>query len=200
MCGAPQFPCIVNIIRVALLQLNLLASCPHASFPKLRSIDRHNFIKVVLLQLDLLASCPGASFSRLRSFGGSHEMHYMGISIYVYIVHFIGPYEMCYISYSIPFCSALHDLHEMHYMWVPTYIYIVHFIESIKCATCRYQHMYIVHFMGIHSWLALIGNCYSFLSFLPSSYELTISPSTYEYNITQSPIWLILTCLISDPL
>ena len=39
VCGAPQFPCIVNIIRVALLQLNLLASCPGASFPRLRSID-----------------------------------------------------------------------------------------------------------------------------------------------------------------
>ena len=38
--GAPQFPCIVNIIRVALLQLNLLASRPGASFPRLRSIGQ----------------------------------------------------------------------------------------------------------------------------------------------------------------
>ena len=31
----------------------------------------------------------------------------------------------------------------------------------------------------------LAGHCYSFLSFLSSPYRLTISPSMYEYNITQ---------------
>ena len=37
-----------------------------------------------------------------------------------------------------------------------------------------------------------------FLSFLPFPYGLTIFPSTYGYNITQSPMWLTLTHLISD--
>ena len=40
VCGALQFPCIINIIRVVLLQLNLLASSPGPCFPRLRSIGQ----------------------------------------------------------------------------------------------------------------------------------------------------------------
>ena len=44
----------------------------------------------------------------------------------------------------------------------------------------------------------LVEDVTVFLPFLSSPYKLTISPSTYGYNITWSPMWLILTCLISD--
>ena len=37
-----------------------------------------------------------------------------------------------------------------------------------------------------------------FLSFLSSSYGLTISPPMYGYNVTWSPMWLLLAHLISD--
>ena len=39
-----------------------------------------------------------------------------------------------------------------------------------------------------------------FFLFFSSPYGLTISPSMYGYNITQSPMWLTLTCLISNSL
>ena len=39
-----------------------------------------------------------------------------------------------------------------------------------------------------------------FLFLLPSPHGLTISPSTYGYNVTWSPIWLILTCFIWLPM
>ena len=44
------------------------------------------------------------------------------------------------------------------------------------------------------------GSVTVFLSFLSSPYELIISPSTYGHNITWSPMWLLLTHLISDSL
>ena len=44
------------------------------------------------------------------------------------------------------------------------------------------------------------GSVMVFLSFPSSPYGLTISLSMYRYNVTQSPMWLILTCLISDSL
>ena len=44
------------------------------------------------------------------------------------------------------------------------------------------------------------GSIMGFLSFLSSPYRLTISPSMYGYNVTQSPMWLILICLIFDSL
>ena len=42
------------------------------------------------------------------------------------------------------------------------------------------------------------GSVMGFVSFLSSPYRLTISPSMYGYNVTWSPMWLILTCLIFD--
>ena len=42
------------------------------------------------------------------------------------------------------------------------------------------------------------GSVTVFLSFLSSPYRLTISSATYGYNVIQSPMWLILTHLISD--
>ena len=44
------------------------------------------------------------------------------------------------------------------------------------------------------------GSVTVFLSLLSSAYGLTISPSTYGYNVTWLPMWLTLTHLISDSL
>ena len=56
--------------------------------------------------------------------------------------------------------------------------------------------------MGLEHLLKILSPALSivivFLSFLSSPYGLIISPSMYGYNVTQSPMWLILTCLISD--
>ena len=58
---------------------------------------------------------------------------------------------------------------------------------------CRHWADCLEYQTGQSSWWA---DVMVFLSFLSSFYGLTISPSTYGHNVTQSPMWLILSQML----